>query len=697
MRPPELVLLGGPNSGKTHYTGQLYGRLQRRPGVLRLRRDQPLWGMPEALSVPLAAVFVSQDYDERGAGVEVEGAHDVLARLQALLTDPTTARTPTWVVGPPGAGKSSLATMLAASLAEDDRVQPVLVRLRDVAPGRPLLDEVARVLRARHDGEGAALAEVLALAPRLVLLLDGFDEFAGGGRGGVEGFAPRMQLLLRDERVHAVVCFGREAALDARDAAVPTDLRVLTLRAFDDAQARRWCAAWNAATRGSFQLDAVARDETVRALLREPLPLFLAALLHRDGRLPADGELDLATLYRAVVHATCQRHQEERRDLSAAELRRFLRVLGYAVVQRGTEIIHLPEVLRAATAAGVSVDATQVESRALQLVVAVSQRRSATEERAWEFIHRSLGEYLAAEYLAAEVPAMVAVEEDEFGERRPRMDEATLSRRWIERFGPSILTGGVERFFVRMVGDFPVFSRGEHAVDRDHDLEPLRARLGSIYRRLVDEDDAEHVVATARAWSVAPSDVLKNALRNVILVGQLRDAAENARCFAPELAAPGRLLRAWRLGALGEHFRPGDGQCEIYGAINFAGSKDITFVREHSHSVTIEDGAIERCRFYDVTFLPLTLRRCRLRYVGFYGCHANLFSSHDVIVEETRWSGTWHLVDAPQRWRFVRCNLRGLRVLEQPSETDFDGHLWRYLDAEGNYVGPDVYSTPGVS
>ena len=39
MRTPELLLLGGPNSGKTHFAGQLYGRLQRRPGALRLRKE----------------------------------------------------------------------------------------------------------------------------------------------------------------------------------------------------------------------------------------------------------------------------------------------------------------------------------------------------------------------------------------------------------------------------------------------------------------------------------------------------------------------------------------------------------------------------------------------------------------------------------------------------------------------------------
>lgn len=39
MQAPEVMLLGGPNSGKTHYAGQLYGRLRRRPGRLRLREE----------------------------------------------------------------------------------------------------------------------------------------------------------------------------------------------------------------------------------------------------------------------------------------------------------------------------------------------------------------------------------------------------------------------------------------------------------------------------------------------------------------------------------------------------------------------------------------------------------------------------------------------------------------------------------
>lgn len=44
MQTPEIVLLGEPNSGKTHYAGQLYGRLQNNPGLLKLR------GTPDDLS-----------------------------------------------------------------------------------------------------------------------------------------------------------------------------------------------------------------------------------------------------------------------------------------------------------------------------------------------------------------------------------------------------------------------------------------------------------------------------------------------------------------------------------------------------------------------------------------------------------------------------------------------------------------------
>lgn len=53
MSPRELMLIGGPNSGKTHFAGQLYARLRRRPGMLQLRQDD---GTPANLE-PLEEVL----------------------------------------------------------------------------------------------------------------------------------------------------------------------------------------------------------------------------------------------------------------------------------------------------------------------------------------------------------------------------------------------------------------------------------------------------------------------------------------------------------------------------------------------------------------------------------------------------------------------------------------------------------------
>ncbi|WP_186156591.1 hypothetical protein [Burkholderia gladioli] len=47
MNNPTIVVLGGPNSGKTHLAGQIYGRVQRRPGHFRLRKED---GTPADLS-----------------------------------------------------------------------------------------------------------------------------------------------------------------------------------------------------------------------------------------------------------------------------------------------------------------------------------------------------------------------------------------------------------------------------------------------------------------------------------------------------------------------------------------------------------------------------------------------------------------------------------------------------------------------
>lgn len=80
MATPNLVIIGGPNSGKTHYAGQLYGRLRRRPGVLKLR--------PDATPGDLTTLEEVLGTIENGLAAEHTSA-DTWAEIQLPLVDET--------------------------------------------------------------------------------------------------------------------------------------------------------------------------------------------------------------------------------------------------------------------------------------------------------------------------------------------------------------------------------------------------------------------------------------------------------------------------------------------------------------------------------------------------------------------------------------------------------------------------------
>jgi len=540
---------------------------------LRALPEQPIWGIPEPHRVLLGKIYVPSRYRtelSRGGG----SPRDVMSRAGRTATDKderpieldprpalrqwmsdTSGDRPrlVYVVGGPGSGKSTLATMLAADLAGDPLLQPLLIRLRDVSPERDVFDEITRVLREMPlpDGVGAGLAQVFSRAPRLVLLLDGYDELIQASRTGLGSFFLRLQNLLRDQRVQGIVCFGRDTVFSRDDTSIPEDATVVSLLPFDDAQVAQWCARWSEATGRSFDWRRRGKrtegsdDEVLQSLIHEPLTLRLLALLDLEG-IPIfseDGGLDLARIYRHVISETCARHQKERGDFTAADLRRLLRVIGFAVMQSGQEVIRREDLQRALTALGLQIETDKTGSKATQLILAISQRRSDEDERAWEFLHKSLGEYLAAEFLSVEIAAMVARERDEFGETTFRLSDSSLCRRWIERFGVAVVPAGVERFLKRMAGDWPAFVEHGVARDADRDLVTLAGRLGGTYGALLDEVEAETTLRVARAWSLRPGDIVGNALGNVFLVAGLRTGSNTH--FTPEKHNPGRYPEAY--------------------------------------------------------------------------------------------------------------------------------------------------------
>ncbi|MBP6829263.1 MAG: NACHT domain-containing protein [Deltaproteobacteria bacterium] len=683
---------------------------------LRALPEQPIWGIPEPHRVLLGKIYVPSRYRtelSRGGG----SARDVMSRAGRTATDKderpieldprpalrqwmsdSSGDRPrlVYVVGGPGSGKSTLATMLAADLAGDPLLQPLLIRLRDVSPERDVFDEITRVLREMPlpDGVGAGLAQVFSRAPRLVLLLDGYDELIQASRTGLGSFFLRLQNLLRDQRVQGIVCFGRDTVFSRDDTSIPEDATVVSLLPFDDAQVAQWCERWSEATGRSFDWKQRGKraegsdDEVLQSLIHEPLTLRLLALLDLEG-IPIfseDGGLDLARVYRHVISETCARHQKERGDFTAADLRRLLRVIGFAVMQSGQEVIRRDDLQKTLTALGLQIETDKTGSKATQLILAISQRRSDEDERAWEFLHKSLGEYLAAEFLSVEIAAMVAKERDEFGETTFRLSDSALCRRWIERFGVAVVPAGVERFLKRMAGDWPAFVEHGVARDADRDLVTLAERLGGTYGALLDEVEAETTLRVARAWSLRPSDVLGIGLGNVFLIAGLR-AGDDAG-FAPELHCPGRYRDAYHAmmrSPTEHHWLRVSPQTHFAGIAIGSDLSRLILTGSKWHNVTATDVNLSHSSLARSTISHSSFRVCSLSAANFIRSSITHSSFHACWFPRTSWTDTTINNIAFTQCMFLGSDISAALADRLPPNVSS-------LDKPGSTDGDDFYS-----
>jgi len=219
VRTPELVLLGGPHSGKTHYAGQLYGRVRRRPGLLRLRDDR---GTPSNLSA-LEEVLRCL---EEGRAAEHTSADTWAEVLLPLADEHGTAIDLRW----PDYGGEQLRQVFAQrAVPEDWRSRlaqaegwVLLIRLKGETTYPDALGELTKRSENRNEPVGRAVkwdanaywVELLQLLlhvagvgqiarlrePRLAVLLSCYDELEKAEPGKVWGpprqaFADHLPLV----------------------------------------------------------------------------------------------------------------------------------------------------------------------------------------------------------------------------------------------------------------------------------------------------------------------------------------------------------------------------------------------------------------------------------------------------------------------------------------------------------------------
>lgn len=368
----------------------------------------------------------------------------------------------------PGSGKTSFCQVWAARVAQDlyPNWMPVIIKLKDVKLCQTFeqtLDSAFPLGCFTHtDGW------LSSQAPPILLILDGLDELKHpySSRRMMRFMEQVAQFHASNSKVkqqrHKIVITSCRATLDdlirsyqlCLTGYLPSQFQRLEIEPMKQDEFRQWFQNWaklqsKAIAQGYFNFlrqggvfkqSIAAQDLAV--LLKRPLMLYLVGLLHRDAWLdetifsipepelsfeiydricrwllgePTTQSGGLPELIReGMAHAG--RSQEAIANLLSGRIpqsvRQEMQVAALKIVQSGQHAI--PSEKEAQPTFGQLLPALFFRSKRTQLkqTLAPGQKQLLN----FEFSHASLGEYLAAEAIAAQLLAITAQVKDQYGE-----------------------------------------------------------------------------------------------------------------------------------------------------------------------------------------------------------------------------------------------------------------------------------------
>jgi hypothetical protein len=353
------------------------------------------------------------------------------------LSSPHSCESPLIVLGQPGSGKSLLTEMLAARLAVSE-YSPVRVELRDINPDADLQNQIEEQIR-RSTGRDTNWAELVSTCnerPPLVIL-DGYDELLqASGKVfstylmAVSSFQKRERALGRPLRV---IITSRVTLIDKAE--IPLSSTIVRLEEFDDNRRDEWIAIWNKTNGPYFDAAGIRKfsiqsDSEAANLAKQPLLLLMLALYDsEDNRLASAQTINQSYLYHSLLKRFIRREQlkgedgnrfraltdadrnirssSDMRRLSVAALgmlnRRAVHILKsdlekdlqYFSVERETKQLGGAQLSQAELLLGSFFFVHESRSRLLS--------GGTVEDHgdfAFEFLHNTFGEFLAADWLA---------------------------------------------------------------------------------------------------------------------------------------------------------------------------------------------------------------------------------------------------------------------------------------------------------
>nr|WP_143218914.1 hypothetical protein [Actinokineospora bangkokensis] len=341
----------------------------------------------------------------------------------AHLSTPAAWEAPLVVLGHPGAGKSLLTEVQAATLPSPDFVV-VRVPLRDVRAEAEVHDQVEQAIRLSTH-ESVSWPEFARAAGESVLLLflDGFDELIQATGVSKSDYLVRVQRFQEVERTQGrhvgVVVTSRVTVADRMR--LPGEVLVARIERFEVDQIQSWVDVWNYTNRDYLRANGRSplTLETIERhldLVSQPLLLLMVALYDAEsGALQGETDkLSKSELYERLLVRFARREVSKRVDPEDdAEVEKELLILSVVAIgmfNRGAQWITDEELAADLVALGLAGDSRPAVTAAHQRLAGqardalgrffyIHRARATVDDQeigTYEFLHATFGEYLVA-------------------------------------------------------------------------------------------------------------------------------------------------------------------------------------------------------------------------------------------------------------------------------------------------------------
>nr|WP_185006872.1 ATP-binding protein [Crossiella cryophila] len=365
--------------------------------------------------------------------------------LLAFLHSPYSTQSPLLILGHPGSGKSLLTEVLAARLAAP-AFTVVRVELRDINPETDFQDQLETQVK-RDTGRTVNWSEFArsrADSPPLIIL-DGYDELLqANGKVFADylmhaaRFQSREAMLGRPVRI---LITSRITLIDK--ATLPADTTVVRLLEFDRPRQELWAETWNTHNARPFSVPA---SDSLLELAEQPLLLLMLAIYDATVKPLVDAEnLKRTDLYHSLLTEFIRRERRKDPADPAPDVTAELNRLGVAAIGMfNRQAVHilsteldadLAYFTNSRTPDGPGHRLTQAELLVGSFFFIHESRGRVNDAKAYEFLHNTFGEFLAADFLLRQVIRETTTVAKLSGDEalRGALDThlATLSPKWF--------------------------------------------------------------------------------------------------------------------------------------------------------------------------------------------------------------------------------------------------------------------------